>query len=77
MGQCRRLQKLVLDEVGWLDEHGRLNLPRLYLFPADAASLADAVEMEMAAGGGSPSLDALAAFVERWRPAAPAEKGEL
>ena len=60
-----------------LDEHGRLNLPRLYLFPADAASLADAVEMETEAGGGSPSLDALAAFVERWRPAAPAEKGEL
>ena len=60
-----------------LDEHGRLNLPRLYLFPADAASLADAVEMGVEAGGGSPSLDALAAFVERWRPAAPADKGEL
>ena len=60
-----------------LDEHGRLNLPRLYLFPADAASLADAIEMEMETGGGSPSLGALAAFVERWRPAAPAEKGEL
>ena len=42
-----------------------------------AASLADAIEMEMETGGGSPSLGALAAFVERWRPAAPAEKGEL